>query len=220
MARISILIDGANFYLLALKNLGIQDANFDYEAFINLLANGREVIPHGKRFYIGTVPEKEGDIKSKKAISRQTSLFTRLRNKQWEIRTSIHKKKIETISVDNRVNNWEHLIKIGVESFTFEKYREKGTDVKIATDLIVGAIDNQYDTAILVSSDTDLIPAIDWVRSRGKKVEYVGFSIPHPTDYKKDIKPTIAMIDRTDAPSMIILEKDLKKLVFGQSPLL
>lgn len=56
------------------------------------------------------------------------------------------------------------------------KAREKGTDVKIATDLIIGAIDNLYDTAILVSSDTDLIPAIRYIKFRKKKLEYVGFS--------------------------------------------
>ena len=54
--------------------------------------------------------------------------------------------------------------------------REKGTDIKIATDLIIGAVDNLYDTAILVSSDTDLIPAIQYVRYKNKKLEYIGFS--------------------------------------------
>ena len=48
----------------------------------------------------------------------------------------------------------------------------------MATDIIVGAIDKKYDTAIVVSSDTDIIPAIDWVRMRLHKVEYVGFSMP------------------------------------------
>ena len=56
------------------------------------------------------------------------------------------------------------------------KTREKGTDVKIAADLIIGAIDNLYNTAILVSSDTDLIPAIRYIKFRKKKLEYVGFS--------------------------------------------
>lgn len=56
------------------------------------------------------------------------------------------------------------------------KTREKGTDVKIATDLIIGAVDNLYDTAILVSSDTDLIPAIKYLKYKKKKLEYVGFS--------------------------------------------
>jgi len=118
--------------------------------------------------------------------------------------------------VDDRVKDWENLLQKGVNSFTFEKYREKGIDVKLATDLIVGAVDNQYDTALIVSSDTDLIPAIDWVRSRKKKIEYVGFSIPHPTDPKKDIKPTVAMVDRTDAPSRILIESDIRSFVVGQ----
>ena len=56
------------------------------------------------------------------------------------------------------------------------KPREKGTDVKIAADLIIGAVDNLYDTAILVSSDTDLIPAIKYIKYKNKKLEYVGFS--------------------------------------------
>lgn len=219
MNRVHIYIDGANFYLLALKPLNIRDANFDYEKFVLMLANGRNITLHGKRFYIGTVPEKEGDPQSKAAVSRQTSLFTRFRDAGWEIRTSIHKKKIETIFVDYRVEDWENLLQKGVNSFTFEKYREKGIDVKLATDLIVGAVDDQYDTALIVSSDTDLIPAIDWVRSRGKKVEYVGFSIPHPTNPKKDIKPTVAMVDRTDAPSRILIASDIKGLVMGQQPL-
>ena len=48
--------------------------------------------------------------------------------------------------------------------------------MKIATDLIVGAVDDIYDTAILVSSDTDLIPALQYFRYRGEKLEYIGFS--------------------------------------------
>ena len=55
-------------------------------------------------------------------------------------------------------------------------YKEKGTDVKIAIDLVIGAVDDQYDTAILVSSDTDLIPAIQYLKYKKKKLEYVGFA--------------------------------------------
>src|SRR3989344_4882929 len=54
--------------------------------------------------------------------------------------------------------------------------REKGVDVKIAIDIVIDGIEDKYDTAIIVSSDTDLIPAIKYVQSKGKKVEYIGFS--------------------------------------------
>lgn len=45
--------------------------------------------------------------------------------------------------------------------------------------MVIGATDNLYDTAIVISSDTDLIPAIKYVRNAKKKnVEYVGFTDP------------------------------------------
>jgi len=55
-------------------------------------------------------------------------------------------------------------------------YHEKGVDVKMAVDLLVGAYEDLYDTAILLSSDTDLIPAIQKIKHLGKEVEYIGFS--------------------------------------------
>jgi len=54
-------------------------------------------------------------------------------------------------------------------------FHEKGVDVKIATDLLVGAYENLYDEAIIISSDTDLIPAMKKIKQLGKKVEYIGF---------------------------------------------
>lgn len=42
--------------------------------------------------------------------------------------------------------------------------------------LLRGAYKDFYDTAILISSDTDLIPAIQYLREEGKKLEYIGFS--------------------------------------------
>jgi len=213
MSKVSIYIDGANFYLTALKLLNIKDANFDYESFAKFLADGKEIAPLGKRFYIGTVSSKRGDDLSLRAVARQNTLFTRLRMAGWEIKTSPQKKRMEEVIIDHRVVDYPKLLALGVTGILHEKYREKGTDVKIATDLLTGAIDGKYDTAMVVSSDTDLIPAIDWVRHRGKRVEYVGFSIPHPTDRTKDVKPTVAMLDRTDAPSRILQESDLRKFI-------
>jgi uncharacterized LabA/DUF88 family protein len=43
-------------------------------------------------------------------------------------------------------------------------YHEKGVDVRIAVDMIVGAYENEFDTVILISSDTDLIPAVEKIR--------------------------------------------------------
>lgn len=42
----------------------------------------------------------------------------------------------------------------------FKSYEEKQTDVNIGIYLIKEAFEDNYDTAILVTNDTDLIPAI------------------------------------------------------------
>jgi uncharacterized protein (TIGR00288 family) len=55
-------------------------------------------------------------------------------------------------------------------------FQEKGVDVQIAVDLLVAAYENIADRIILISSDTDLIPAIRKAQTMGKIVEYIGFS--------------------------------------------
>jgi uncharacterized LabA/DUF88 family protein len=49
-------------------------------------------------------------------------------------------------------------------------------DTRIATDLIGDATFDAYDLAILVSEDSDFIPAVEFVQEmRGKQVVHVGF---------------------------------------------
>ncbi|MBQ9017367.1 NYN domain-containing protein [Candidatus Saccharibacteria bacterium] len=56
------------------------------------------------------------------------------------------------------------------------KYQEKGVDVGIAVSIVENALRDEVDRIILVSSDTDLIPAILCAKKAGKNVTYVGFS--------------------------------------------
>ncbi len=53
---------------------------------------------------------------------------------------------------------------------------EKGVDVQLAVDMLVAAYEDQCDRLYLVSSDTDLIPAIHKAQEKGKTVIYVAFS--------------------------------------------
>jgi len=76
-------------------------------------------------------------------------------------------------------------------------YHEKGVDVQIAVDLLVGAYEDLYDTAVLISSDTDLIPAMEKVKKLGKEVEYIGFS--H--------KPSLAMQRYATISRLLIKEE-------------
>jgi len=211
--RINIFIDGGNFYHLVLKKLNTTELNFDFDRFANFIANGREIVKMGKRFYIGTVKEREGDQRSKEAMSKQTALFTKLKNSGWELKTSKLKIRIEEVTIDDRVVDYERILEKGIKKLQYEKLREKGIDVKIATDLIVGAIDNKYDVAVIISSDTDLVPAIDWIRNRTKKrVEYIGFSIPEEDDPLKSTNPSLSLIAKTDI-RRIFVASDIKQFI-------
>ena len=52
---------------------------------------------------------------------------------------------------------------------------EKGVDTRIATDLISLAWDDNYDVAVLVSSDRDFVPVVDFLGKRGLKVVHGSF---------------------------------------------
>ncbi len=200
--RVQIYIDGSNFYYLGLKPLGITGGEFDFDTFAQSLAGNRIVPETGKRYYTGTVSEVAGDPTSKLKMGSQVRLFNMLKSTGWRITTNKLRKRDETLVIDSRVQNFEKLRKAGFNKIHYTRMREKGIDVAITTDLLAGAADDHYDTAILVSSDTDFIPAIDWVRNRFKKrVEYVGFQTATAS-------PVIALIERTDSKH-ILREQDL-----------
>lgn len=58
----------------------------------------------------------------------------------------------------------EKTIRCKVCSSTFKSHEEKRTDVNIALKMVSEAVLGTYDTAILVSGDTDIIPAISTIR--------------------------------------------------------
>lgn len=55
-----------------------------------------------------------------------------------------------------------------------KSFHEKGVDVRLAVEMIRFARKDKFDIAYLLSSDTDLVPAVEEVRAFGKKVYYVG----------------------------------------------
>jgi len=135
-----------------MKAFGISNAlYFRYGEFAKWLAEGREIV--SKRYYIGVVRAKENDEKGQKMRRNQKKLFNNLSSEKCGF-----------------------IIERGYLMENDGVFHEKGVDVKIAVGILVGAYEDLYDTAILISSDTDLIPVIEKARALGKKVEYIGFS--------------------------------------------
>ena len=52
---------------------------------------------------------------------------------------------------------------------------EKGVDTYLVTDLLRLGLSNSYDAAVLGSLDADMIPAVEYIQTMGKKVVQAGF---------------------------------------------
>jgi uncharacterized LabA/DUF88 family protein len=60
-----------------------------------------------------------------------------------------------------------------------EKPEEKGIDVALAVDFVMMAARDEYDVGILMSTDTDLVPALEAVTElRGPRCEVVAWKNP------------------------------------------
>ncbi|KKS42096.1 hypothetical protein A3E04_02850 [Candidatus Kuenenbacteria bacterium RIFCSPHIGHO2_12_FULL_42_14] len=148
--RLAVFIDGSNFYF-KLKSLEIKNlSRFNFRGLIDWLARDREIVSAG--YYVGVVRAKPNDERGQKLRRAQRDLFNFLNSRAQRI--TVHRGYL--MKNDNA-------------------FHEKGVDVKIATDLLVGAYENLYDEALIISSDTDLIPAMEKVKHLGKAVEYIGF---------------------------------------------
>lgn len=174
MQRCLVLIDGSNFYF-KLKDLRLHSLlEFNFSKFAKFLIRSEKLI--GTKYYVGRV-RQDGTEHVDKMLANQQKLFEKLKQ---------HKFRYEL----------GYILKSGKE------YHEKGVDVNIAVDMLVAAYENLCDRIILVSSDTDLAPAINKAQEKGKIVEYVGFS--H--------KPSVAMV-RFCKESRLLVKEDLELFV-------
>lgn len=146
--RCVVLIDGSNFYF-KLKDLRLHNLlDFNFATFAKKLAKDYEVV--NCTYYVGKV-RTDGTEKTQKLFNNQRKLLAHLRK--------------------NKV-----IYSLGYLLKSDGKFHEKGVDVNIAVDILVNTYENLADRIIIVSSDTDLLPAIKKAKEKGKMVEYVGFS--------------------------------------------
>lgn len=152
MEKAIVFIDGNNFYY-RLKYLTKEFKRtsllkFNYREFCKWLCKDFELVD--TRYYIGAVKQRKNDLKSQKMYADQQRLFKNLVGQKVKIITG-------------------QLIQHKDRSF-----HEKGVDVRIAVEMIRFARQDQLDVAFLISSDTDLVPAVEEVLSFNKKVKYIG----------------------------------------------
>lgn len=70
---------------------------------------------------------------------------------------------------------------------------EKGIDVQMATDMLVHAVRDNYDVAVLVSGDNDFTGALQAVKDLGKNVEVALFGFG--SQHLRDVADRVTTID-------------------------
>lgn len=171
--RISIFIDGSNLYY-SLKSLEVS--KIDYQKLVNMLKKDRLLVS----VYYYNAP-LDISVDSKKYWEQQ-KFFDALR-------------RIPGFNV-----SLARLRKHKREDGTF-KFEVKGDDIFLAVDLVSGAYENLYDTALIVSGDEDFVPAIKKVQKLGKKVENIYFCATSSNYLKKTCDSSFC-IDKKIAKSI------------------
>jgi len=148
MNKTLVIIDGSNFYHGSKKLCPeVHLTNFEYRKFIERLVG----IKDPRILYcVGEIKREDGNKKSEVMYAQQQSLFYNLEKQRIEIYK-------------------------GFMLRSDGKYHEKGVDVKMAVEITSGALKNEYSECFLVSSDTDIIPAILEAKKVKKKIVYIGF---------------------------------------------
>ena len=138
--RVIILIDGSNFYHSTAK----KGKKVNFQKLIKELVGSRELV--GVYYYVAPL-----DIKANE-------------EKYWS-----HQRFLEML---NEIPKFHVVLctlkklKIGAGNYI---YVVKGDDVKLSNNLLMGAVKNIYDTAIILSGDEDFVDSIKIVREEYKK---------------------------------------------------
>lgn len=150
--RVEIFIDGSNLYHSMREECGKE--KLDFFKFARLLSNGRKTI----RSYV-YVSMVDAQITGSAIASSQLAFVNKIR-------------EIPYLTVTTTKLKYKKVKNGG--KFQFVPY-EKGVDIRIATDMLTGALRNCYDTAILVSGDGDFAPVLEEIKRAGKQLENATF---------------------------------------------
>jgi uncharacterized LabA/DUF88 family protein len=161
LVRVAIFIDGSNFYHQLKKAFG--KAAIDYRKFPEKLCGAQRSLIQ-TYYYTAPFPR---NIDPQKAIDQQ-KFFACL---QKIPNLSLCLGRLEKRSLDlapELKKSIEQALGNPLPPFYLV---EKGVDVKIAVDMLRLAIEDVFDTAILVSGDGDFADVLQAVKETGKGVE-------------------------------------------------
>ena len=153
MERVSIFIDGNNFYygLKTIYGDSREIGSFDFDKFYKFLVGKRKIV---NIFYYDAPWDITKDLEKYKSQQRFFDKIRRIQN----LRLILCK-----------------LLKRNIKGTNRHYYIVKEDDIHMAVDMVKGAFKNLYDSAIIISGDGDFVPAVKAVKEEKKSVENAYF---------------------------------------------
>jgi uncharacterized LabA/DUF88 family protein len=74
-------------------------------------------------------------------------------------------------------------------------YAEKGVDVGLATKMLMLAVNQAYETAILVSGDRDYVETVQHIKGRGLRVEVISWRAGLSSDLEAESSAPVVYLD-------------------------
>lgn len=176
MNKTVVYIDGQNFiYSVSenLKNAGIvsdkqEISSIDIPFLLKAVLRD-DVIENTEIRYYGVSKIKRQKDYGERMLEKSVKFADNLR----KLKNCLAKYNIKYISCGRlRARELEKCKKCGFEDY---KFIEKGVDVGIAVDIVQDILRHNVGHVVLVSSDTDLVPAIRIAKNEGVKITYVSF---------------------------------------------
>jgi len=145
--RVIVYVDGFNLYF------GMLEANFGHCKWLNIRLLTENILrPNQELVSINYFTSRVSNNPEKQ--KRQTTYIEALESLDINIFYGLYRRnKIEC----HRCGN------------IWPTYTEKMTDVNIATQIIIDAYKDKYDTAMLISGDSDLVPPIKAIHENFNK---------------------------------------------------
>jgi len=149
--RVVVFIDGGNLYSGVKEGLHLQKS-VKVDGLAEKLAAGRPLV----RIYYYTTPSPRPDSPKGKAHQRFLDKLGWIDYLQVRLGRLVPRE----VQIDCQ--------KCG-EKQTFRSHIQKGVDTRIVVDMVTMAVRDSYDTAILVSGDSDLAEAVNFIREHTNK---------------------------------------------------
>jgi len=139
-------------------------------------------IPHlARRITKQLEPQNPGHILVK--LNYCTAPIPETSGRAFEYQTSFFESMRQAHSVELILGRHDRLKTAARSGPTYE---EKQTDVNVAIHAVAGAYEDRYDVAMIISADTDLVPAMKMIRGKGRRVVWGRFPAEeHIVDLQK-----------------------------------